>query len=145
MRSKRLQLRGRMVATKISRVVSSSGNALLLATIVAVLLIIVGAGVLSAQASRETKGLAPLLQDQAIGALSVALVALVAWLGFRLRFRDAKTRYLRSYWAVSTTQAGPTSSAEQAAVRAAVDELVALRPPTLTPGHQRSGQPLPGA
>ena len=80
--------------------VRGSSTNLLLGIIVVGLLVLITIGVLSPAASSQTTGLLPLLQAQAISAISVALLALAAWIGFRLRFSAAKSRYLARYRSV---------------------------------------------
>lgn len=100
---------------------------LLLGIVVVALLVLTTVGVLSPEASLQTTGLLPLLQAQAINALSLALLALVAWLGFRLRYSTAKRRYLGRYRMSADGQEAATPT--DRFVRNIAEQLMAARPP----------------
>jgi hypothetical protein len=125
--SGRTRIRLRKAAQHSTRVVSSSMTSLLLGIVVIGLLVLITAGVLSTHASKQTTGLLPLLQAQAISAVSVALLGLVAWLGFRLRFSDAKSRYLARYRLASDEPESKTST--HRFVQSVVTQLMAAKPP----------------
>jgi hypothetical protein len=125
--SGRTRIRLRRAAQDSTRVVAGSMTTLLLGAIVIGLLVLITVGVLSAHASKETTGLLPLLQAQAISAVSVALLALVAWLGFRLRFGAAKSRYLARYRSPSD-ESDPKTSTHQF-VQSVLAQLMAGNPP----------------
>ena len=107
--------------------VRGSSTNLLLGIIVVGLLVLITIGVLSPAASSQTTGLLPLLQAQAISAISVALLALAAWIGFRLRFSAAKSRYLARYRSVPD-EPEPTTPTHRF-VQSVVAQLMAAKPP----------------
>jgi hypothetical protein len=107
------------------------GNFVLLGLLVLVLLVLVIVGATSDGASSDTKGLLPILQDQGISALSVALLALVTWIGFRLRFRGARSRYLLRYRPGGSEDPDATDEAseEHPLVREVLRQSLVLNPP----------------
>ena len=125
--SGRVRIRLRKAAQQGMVLVRNSSTNLLLGIIVVALLVLITIGVLAPSASDETTGLLPLLQAQAISAISVALLALAAWIGFRLRFGAAKTRYLGRYRSVSE-EAEPATPTHEF-VHGVVDQLMASKPP----------------
>jgi hypothetical protein len=125
--SSRARIRLRNAVQHGIAVVRGSSTNLLLGIIVVGLLVLITFGVLSPSASKETTGLLPLLQAQAISAVSVALLALAAWLGFRLRFSAAKSRYLARYRSMPDAPEPATPS--HRFVHSVVTQLMTARPP----------------
>ena len=108
-------------------VVRGSSTNLLLGLILVALLVLITIGVLAPGASTQTTGLLPLLQAQAISAISVAVLALAAWIGFRLRFGAAKGRYLARYRSASAEPEPATPT--HRFVQSVVAQLMAATPP----------------
>ena len=99
----------------------------LLGIVVVLLLVLIAIGVASPNASRQTTALLPLLQAQAINAVSLALLAVVAWLGFRLRFSTAKRRYLARYRLPADMH--EASAPADRFVQNVVEQLIVAKPP----------------
>ncbi|GAA1760284.1 hypothetical protein GCM10009681_34370 [Luedemannella helvata] len=114
-------MRLRTALTDLGEDLNRFTSVLLVGLAAGVLLAIVWWGAASAQASAQTKGFLPLLQDQAVSAITLAIIGLAAWLGFRLRFRDAKSRYLRPYRRA-------VGAAPDPLLREILDHLTAVRP-----------------
>jgi len=96
----------------------------------ALLILLVWLGIRAPGARGETRDILPLLQDQATGALSVIVLGSAAGLYFRLRYAQAKRRYLEPFAAMSSGHGRSAASDGQSGLLAeAVEPLVAQRPP----------------
>ncbi|HZY27855.1 MAG TPA: hypothetical protein VFE49_06320 [Jiangellaceae bacterium] len=96
----------------------------------ALLILLVWLGIRAPGARGETRDILPLLQDQATGALSVIVLGSAAGLYFRLRYAQAKRRYLEPFAAMSGGHGRSAASDGRSGLLAeAVEPLLAQRPP----------------
>jgi hypothetical protein len=107
--------------------VRNSVTNILLGLVVVGLLVVIAFGIASSHANPQTIGLLPLLQAQAISAVSVTVLGLAAWLGFWLRFGAAKSSYLARYRSTGDLQRPLSSTA--VFVRGVAEQLLGAEPP----------------